>query len=74
MLKMEPYRHLYFLFVWQEPHTDPSAPPDWRYRIEDAHTHEQHLFTELKNLLNFLEREQVIFTPPILGDSPHLIA
>lgn len=55
---MEFYRHLYFLYVWQEPHTDPTMPPDWRYRAEDARTHEQYLFTEPAALLKFLELEE----------------
>jgi hypothetical protein len=60
MSKIEPYRRLYFLYAWVEPHADASARPVWRYRVEDATTHEQHLFGELRGLLEFLQARQAV--------------
>ena len=57
-MKMEPYRQLYFLYVWAENHPDPAGSPVWRYRLENAATHTQHLFADLRALLEFLESRQ----------------
>ena len=56
--KMEPYRHLYFLYVWAEPHDDAASLPVWRYRLEDAATHEQHLFGDVRALMEFLRTHE----------------
>ncbi|CAG0944102.1 hypothetical protein ANRL1_01588 [Anaerolineae bacterium] len=58
MSKVEPYRQLYFLYVWAEPHDDAASPPVWRYRLEDALTHEQHVFSELRALVEFLRTHE----------------
>ncbi len=65
------YRQLYFLYAWIEP-GDPTlaTPPMWRYRIENAQTHEQHAFRELRALVEFLERAQATIQPhPTSGAS-----
>ncbi len=51
------YRHLYFLYAWIEPCENP-ARLSLRYRLEDAATHEQHLFGQLSKLIEFLQAQE----------------
>ncbi len=53
---MSAYRHLYFLYVWTEPRDDATLPPLLRYRLEDAATHEQYLFSQVDQLMTFLQK------------------
>ncbi|GEM_PF-6618683 len=53
---MSGYRHLYFLYVWTEPRDDATLPPLVRYRLEDAATHEQYLFSQTDQLMAFLHQ------------------
>lgn len=55
---MSTYRHLYFLYVWNEPREDATRPALWRYRLEDATTREKHLFSQLHQLITFLQGQE----------------
>ncbi|MCX7840196.1 MAG: hypothetical protein N2559_12190 [Anaerolineae bacterium] len=55
---MPAYRHLYFLYVWNEPCNDATQPALWRYRLEDATTREKHLFSALDKLITFLQEQE----------------
>jgi hypothetical protein len=54
----ETYRCLYFLYVWAESDDHAAAPPVWRYRLESASTHEQHIFHRLSALVEFLRARE----------------
>ncbi len=54
-----PYRLVYLVYRWREPRGDPTLPPVWRYRVEDAVTHEQHLFGEFSALVEFLRTQEM---------------
>ncbi len=51
------YRRLFFLYVWAEPPDAAGQPAVWRYRLEDAITHEQRLFSRLSALEQYFHGE-----------------
>lgn len=58
MSNNKPYRHLFFLYAWAEPQGGGERGTLWRYRLEDPSTHEQHLFSRLGELVEFLQSAQ----------------
>lgn len=53
-----PYRHLFFLYIWQESAEAQVGQTTWRYRLEDPITHAQHLFRGLEPLVRFLQSRE----------------
>lgn len=51
-----PYRHYSFILsLWAEGDARPSAPPVWRYSLEDPHSARRRGFKDLAELVRFLE-------------------
>jgi hypothetical protein len=56
---MMPY-HAYLLRLW----SDGDSPQQWRFSLEDPHTHTRRGFASLDELLAFLQKEIVHAAAP----------
>lgn len=52
-----PQYHAYILRCWEMRSQYPHRPATWRYSVENSQTREKHTFTNVKELLAFLQVE-----------------